>query len=782
MTKTNCPCDCSVHPKPLAIDAGLRSLPRQIAALGDFRNAMLSALPRKRALAFWRARGDEDLGVMLLEMWAYVCDVVSFYDETIANETYLRTAVLPPSVRKLVEHVGYRPRPAVGARVDLAVKIDGRQPLLLPAGLAFRSAAFGAEPPQVFELDADTKAHPLLNGWQLAQLRPSTIPAGTATLLLSPANARVSEGDQLLVLSGGALKSGPHRAQSAARFTAADGGTYVQITLDTALASGVTVATARLVRKTATTALWANPADATASVVAGGTTVTLSGIVPQIATGSFIIASAANDAKAFKITAISQDTRVLVAARTIGTSPNMVTIPATRVPVTLLQIDQGWPSGSHWSDARKIVIGFGLQNAGTLVTQLKPTIDPGDPLHLLGSVEAAPDGTTPGNFLAADADGDSSELKGGIDFGARTLNLAAGSALATPLRSPATVYANVAAATRGETVRYELLGIGDGSAANQSFTLKKKPLTYVFAPTAANPGGVHSTLTVSVRGIRWREVPSFFDIADDDEVYIIRQDDDGNSTIMFGDGVRGARLPAGAEVTARYRFGAGAASPPEGGITQLAKPVKGISSVKNPVAAAGGADAEPASNMKTYAPRSALVFGRAVSIMDMEALAAGQPGVTAARADWTWDAEAQQPGVQISYIGAASIASELRQALRGATAPATPIQVSPATAISADLDLDIRINPRYQASAVGVAVLQALTAPDTGLLSPARIGIGKALFRSVIIANVLAVEGVETVAGLLWNGVSFDDFGQSPLSGTWFDVNVTVSALGAQNG
>ena len=30
---------------------------------------------------------------MLLEMWAYVLDVVGFYDARIANESYLRTAV-----------------------------------------------------------------------------------------------------------------------------------------------------------------------------------------------------------------------------------------------------------------------------------------------------------------------------------------------------------------------------------------------------------------------------------------------------------------------------------------------------------------------------------------------------------------------------------------------------------------------------------------------------------------------------------------------------------------
>ena len=29
---------------------------------------------------------------MLLEMWAYVLDVLAFYEERIANETYLQTA------------------------------------------------------------------------------------------------------------------------------------------------------------------------------------------------------------------------------------------------------------------------------------------------------------------------------------------------------------------------------------------------------------------------------------------------------------------------------------------------------------------------------------------------------------------------------------------------------------------------------------------------------------------------------------------------------------------
>jgi hypothetical protein len=106
----NCPCDVFVHPEPLSIHAGLTTIPRQIATFAEFRRAMLAAIPRHPALAQWRARGEQDLGVMLIEMWAYVCDVLAFYDEAISHETYLRTARRDPSVRMACSDTGHAPR------------------------------------------------------------------------------------------------------------------------------------------------------------------------------------------------------------------------------------------------------------------------------------------------------------------------------------------------------------------------------------------------------------------------------------------------------------------------------------------------------------------------------------------------------------------------------------------------------------------------------------------------------------------------------------------------
>ena len=62
------------------------------------------------------------------------------------------------------------------------------------------------------------------------------------------------------------------------------------------------------------------------------------------------------------------------------------------------------------------------------------------------------------------------------------------------------VLGNVAAASHGESVRGEIVGNGDASAAFQRFALSKQPLTYV---PGTKPGGVESSLTLTVNGVLW---------------------------------------------------------------------------------------------------------------------------------------------------------------------------------------------------------------------------------------------------------------------------------------
>ena len=114
--------------------------------------------------------------------------------------------------------------------------------------------------------------------------------------------------------------------------------------------------------------------------------------------------------------------------------------------------------------------------------------------------------------------------------------------------------ANVAAATHGETVQ-EVLGSGNASQANQRFSLRQPPLTYTSAPS---PSGGESTLRVHVNDLLWHEVPTLLGHGPRDRVYTTRIEDDGKTTVLFGDGRNGARPPTGTEnIKAVYRKGIG---------------------------------------------------------------------------------------------------------------------------------------------------------------------------------------------------------------------------------
>jgi hypothetical protein len=211
-------------------------------------------------------------------------------------------------------------------------------------------------------------------------------------------------------------------------------------------------------------------------------------------------------------------------------------------------------------------------------------------------------------------------------------------------------------------------------------------------------------------------------------------------------------------VVAIYRYGAGKTAPPAGGITQLAKPVKGLSAVKSPVAAKGGDDAETSDSLRAYAPQSALLLGRAVSTADAEAVAAGVPGVRAVAVEWQWNEIKQCPVIQIWYIGDDNIKSDVEQRLRSLTDPAVPIAVDMASPIVYTLLLDVEIDERYLDDDVLSQVRTALMDTEVGLLAPERIGIGKPVFRSRVFEAVTAVEGVDSIRGIWLRSPQTSDY------------------------
>ena len=185
-----------------------------------------------------------------------------------------------------------------------------------------------------------------------------------------------------------------------------------------------------------------------------------------------------------------------------------------------------------------------------------------------------------------------------------------------PLQAPLRILWDLIEVSRGSTVRDEQLGTGDATVAGQDFTLAKSPVTYLTDAPGRSGDGWSSTIVLTAGGRYWTEVPSLFGRGPDEAVFETYEDDQGRTHVRTGTGATGRRLPTGAPVTASYRVESGAAVPPAGALTQVLTGVPNLRGVRNPVPPSGGADPEPAAQIRRLAPRSALAFGRAISVDD----------------------------------------------------------------------------------------------------------------------------------------------------------------------
>lgn len=824
----NCICDDFRFPPETIIYAGLTEMPRQTGTFAEFRRALLRAISirttaslenhplwssrflierdrnsLKRTLAAignWRGRHPEDFGMMLLEMWAYVCDLTSFYDDVLAHESYVRTARRRESLRKLVAPLGYIPRPAVAALAELAAFADGRQVVTLPAGTAFRSGAFDGNPPQVFELDIQTTIHPLLNEWSFLPIRPNTFgstASNRTTLLCELGTVSAEEGDLVLVKVGSERYA--RTVSSVADVVGTDRLPYTAVTLSDSVTipAHKEVGDVKLLKPASTSSLWTITDGGFDELSHGpmllpyGSAFLLDSISPSFHTGQDLIVEGGGS---FNETGITKVEIEEVTIRNASTSvirgpappspPNtpgpviaQVPIPAVTANTTRIEVEPAVPFTSHFSilevDPTDVTIHHTFVSAGKITIESLTEIDEDDALRVQTPIESPRDAAPPGEFELEDFNGLGVLRPGILNFANGNFSVQ-GDPWPTSLVTPVRLFGNVIHTSRGETVNGEVLGTGDGSIPNQSFTLKKSPVTYVPTPSESTPSGLTSSLKVYVDGLQWTEVKTFFGQKEDAQIYIVRQNDKNESVVTFGDGVHGKRLSTGSSVVAYYRHGGGSKMPPTDSITQLAKPVKGLKSVRSPVPPYGGADEEPANSLQKFAPRSALLLGRAVSLSDLEAAAASYAGVRAVAAEWRWSSELQVPAAHIWYLADGDLTALILGHLRGLTQPNTPIQVERAVATVATLSIQLTHDPKRFEDDVLSSARTALMDVETGLLPPERLGIGKPLFRSRLFEFLLNLTGVVSVTGLTFNSTPFSNFGVKPPAGHYFDFNNTL--------
>lgn len=202
-------CGCCAGVTPLTpVDEiqppGQTALALRIGTHGRFRQSMLADLADEAPLAGLSTRDSDDPAIALLDSWAAVLDVLSFYQERIGNENYLRTAGERRSVLELARAIGYELRPGVAASTWLAFTLETAPgaPLetRIDSGTRAQSVPGQDETAQTFEtLEAiDAKAR-----WNaLPVLTAETVAPrmGLRTIYLAGTATRLHAGDALLII------------------------------------------------------------------------------------------------------------------------------------------------------------------------------------------------------------------------------------------------------------------------------------------------------------------------------------------------------------------------------------------------------------------------------------------------------------------------------------------------------------------------------------------------------------------------------------------------------
>ncbi len=174
----NSTCGCCegthvVGPQSVENPPGLDALAYRVGTHGTFLETMLARLTShelpgggrgRRPLQALTARTPDDPAIAMLDAWATVADVLTFYQERIANEGFLRTAVERRSLVEIGRLLGYELRPAISSTAYLAFTIaddpTSAKGVPIPKATRAQSLAPAGGLPASFETAEDLFARP----------------------------------------------------------------------------------------------------------------------------------------------------------------------------------------------------------------------------------------------------------------------------------------------------------------------------------------------------------------------------------------------------------------------------------------------------------------------------------------------------------------------------------------------------------------------------------------------------------------------------------------------
>lgn len=129
----------------------------------SFRQSLLELLTKK--FPEWNYKSDADARIMLVELFSYIADELSYYQDRVANEAFLRTARKRFSVGSHLNLVDYRLHN--GCSAIAFIKVVASSIGFIPKSLQVSSYSLPTESEIVFETDSEKYVYPSHNELKL---------------------------------------------------------------------------------------------------------------------------------------------------------------------------------------------------------------------------------------------------------------------------------------------------------------------------------------------------------------------------------------------------------------------------------------------------------------------------------------------------------------------------------------------------------------------------------------------------------------------------------------
>ena len=673
----------------------------------------------------WRERSPADLGIALVELVAYLGDRLTYRQDAIATEAYLATSRRRVSLRRHTRLVDYRVHEGCAARVWARIEVKGGEPVPLPAG--------------------------------------------------TPLLTRVPRTDALLVPDGPA-----HRAALAS-------GAVVFETVDDHL-------------------LYADHREFAfytwgaldCCLPAGATTATLHGDHPHLKAGDVLVLAETRNPRSGKESEADPAHRWPVRLTSVHSgrddSGGRFADEPTGSAVDVTEI--GWDPLDALPFPLCITVDGGTQACAlawgnVVLADHGRTVDP----ESLGTVPAAD------LFVALDPAGDRCERPDSVEVPVRFRPVLGRAPLthALPVAGEELFHAerddlvtdlialDFSTALRDWLAQHGISfagadplvrgGDGDWSVASGATVVRLRLVdgqlrAYGRSLAALRAGAAEPRLArpqITLTGKRdkathtWVPRPDLLASDGNAAEFTVEIEHDGTvagaaagrTTLRFGDNRYGARPEAGTSFVAHYRVGNGrAGNVGAGSLAHIVSTDGRLSTVDNPLPAAGGVEPERPDEVRRDAPQAFLTQRRAVTEADYAAMAGRYPGVQRAAATMRWTGSWHTVFVTADRLGGAEVDSGFEHDLAGHLEryrmAGYDLEIEGPRYVPLDLELSICVHDGHLRGHVRRALLFALgsgVAPDgsLGLFHPDRLSFGQPVYLSPIYAAAQAVPGVAAV-------------------------------------